>query len=268
MFFSFLLGWILKKLLGSGSDQGECCIELKRWKGRYQDLESKYNNLLSSVNKIPSLHTIPEATKMGIAPQTLSPYDRLSSDNLQIIEGIGPKMDEVLKSAGINSWKELAGKTSSQLRTTLDNVDAAKFKIIDPSTWSDQAQLAANGRWEELIALQKTLDTGKTNAIKETDSKLEKMMINLGLLKKWKPNDLKAIEGIGPKIEELLINAGIKTWDDLSDTPANKLKDILNAAGERYKLADPTTWPAQAELAAEGRWHELQEYQDRLNGGR
>jgi len=268
MLLSFLLGWILKKLLGGDSDQGDCCFELKRWKERYQDLELKYNHLLSSADQIPSIHSIPEMTKMGIAPQMLSPYDKLTSDNLQIIEGIGPKMDEVLKAAGINSWRELAGKTSAQLRTTLDNADAVKYKIIDPSTWSDQAQLAENGRWEELIALQKTLDTGKTDAINETDSKLEKMMIKLGLLKKWKPNDLKAIEGIGPKIEELLVKAGIKTWDDLSDTPVNKLKDILKAAGKHFTLADPTTWPAQAELAAEGRWHELQVYQDQLNGGR
>jgi predicted flap endonuclease-1-like 5' DNA nuclease len=266
MFLSFLLGWFSKRLFGGES--GECCDELKRFKAKFNDLESKYNHLLSSADKIPSIHTVPESTKMGIAPQLMSLYEKLPADHLQIIEGIGPKMEEVLNAAGLKTWKELAGKTPAELRSILDKADASKYKIIDPSTWSDQAQLAVNGKWEELISMQKTLDTGKTNAINETDSKLEKMMVKLGLLKKWKRDDLKAVEGIGPKIEGLLIAAGIKTWDDLSDTPVNKLKEILSDAGDRYKLADPTTWPEQAELAAEGRWNDLQSLQDKLIGGR
>ncbi len=266
MFLSFLLGWFLKRLFGN--ENGPCCDDLKRWKEKHHELENKYSQLLSSTDNIPAIHSVPETTKMGVAPQFFSPFDKLSADNLQIIEGIGPKMEEILQASGIKNWKDLAGKTPLELRGLLDEVDASKYKIIDPTTWSDQAQLAEDSKWEELIAMQKTLDTGKTNAINETDSKLEKMMIKLGLLKKWKKDDLKAIEGIGPKIESLLLNANIKTWDELSDTPVEKIKGILHAAGDRYKLADPTTWPEQAELAAEGRWHDLQELQDRLNGGR
>lgn len=266
MFLSFLLGWLLKRLNKKNTD--DCCDELKLWKTKFHDLETKYNNLLNSSDKIPLLHTVPEITKMGIAPQLLSPYDRIKEDNLQIIEGIGPKMEEVLQNAGVQTWKELASKTPVDLRNLLDQADASKYKIIDPSTWSDQAQLAVNGKWEELIVMQKTLDTGKTDAINETDSKLEKIMVKLGLLKKWNKDDLKAIEGIGPKIEVLLQNAGIKTWDDLSEAKLETLKNILKEAGDRFKLADPTTWAEQAELAAEGRWNELQILQDKLNGGR
>jgi hypothetical protein len=46
------------------------------------------------------------------------------------------------------------------------------------------------------------------------------------------------------------------------------LKEILDKAGERYQLADPSTWSKQAAMASEGQWKELFEYQDRLDGGK
>ena len=81
-------------------------------------------------------------------------------------------------------------------------------------------------------------------------------------------DDLKKIEGIGPKIEELLNNAGITTFAILAQTQASKIKDILEAAGGRYKSHDPTTWPAQAEMAAAGEWDKLKAWQDELDGGK
>ena len=85
--------------------------------------------------------------------------------------------------------------------------------------------------------------------------------------KKAKGDDLKKIEGIGPKIAELLTNAGIPTFEALSNADFDTLREILDAAGSRYKIANPTTWPKQAGLAAAGKWDELKELQDRLDGG-
>jgi large subunit ribosomal protein L27 len=83
-----------------------------------------------------------------------------------------------------------------------------------------------------------------------------------------KPDDLKIVEGIGPKIEQLLKEGGINTWEDLSNAPVERIQEILDAAGPRYQIHDPSTWPAQAKFAAEGKWDELKEYQDMLIGGR
>lgn len=85
---------------------------------------------------------------------------------------------------------------------------------------------------------------------------------------KVKANDLKLIEGIGPKIEELFHNAGITTWEELSNTDVEKMKEILAEAGSRYQMHDPSTWAKQAALAAAGSWDELQQYQDELKGGK
>ncbi|MBL7797866.1 MAG: hypothetical protein JNJ90_15330 [Saprospiraceae bacterium] len=81
-------------------------------------------------------------------------------------------------------------------------------------------------------------------------------------------DDLKIVEGIGPKIEQLLFNAGITTYGQLAATSVQQLKDILAEAGSRYVMHDPGTWSAQALLAANGEWENLKAYQDFLNAGK
>lgn len=83
-----------------------------------------------------------------------------------------------------------------------------------------------------------------------------------------KLNDLKIIEGVGPKIEQILKEGGIESWDDLANASVDRLKEILEAAGSRYQMHDPSTWPAQAKFAAQGQFDDLKEYQDMLIGGR
>ena len=81
-------------------------------------------------------------------------------------------------------------------------------------------------------------------------------------------DDLKIVEGIGPKIEELLFNAGVTTYGQLAATSVQQLKDILADAGARFAMHDPGTWSAQALLAANGEWENLKAYQDFLNAGK
>ncbi|MDX1701161.1 MAG: helix-hairpin-helix domain-containing protein [Melioribacteraceae bacterium] len=81
-------------------------------------------------------------------------------------------------------------------------------------------------------------------------------------------DDLTKIEGIGPKIAEILNSAEINSFKALAEKDVEKLKEILAEAGNRYKSHDPSSWPEQAALAAEGKWDELKQRQDELNGGR
>lgn len=82
------------------------------------------------------------------------------------------------------------------------------------------------------------------------------------------PDDLKMVEGIGPKIEKLCNDAGIWTFRQLAETAVERLRQILDDAGPAYKIADPSTWPTQAEMAANGAWEKLKEYQEFLIGGK
>ncbi len=77
-----------------------------------------------------------------------------------------------------------------------------------------------------------------------------------------KPDDLKKIEGVGPKIMEHLNAGGLMTFADVAGASVDQLQEILNNAGKRYQMHNPTTWPMQAQLAADGKWDELQKWQD------
>jgi predicted flap endonuclease-1-like 5' DNA nuclease len=81
-------------------------------------------------------------------------------------------------------------------------------------------------------------------------------------------DDLKVVEGIGPKLEELCHGIGIRTWYDLSTTEVSLLRTMLADAGPRFRAHDPGTWPEQARLLAEGRWQEFTALTDALAGGR
>ena len=102
----------------------------------------------------------------------------------------------------------------------------------------------------------------------ESKSKGATGMVFATPMGKVKQDDLKIVEGIGPKIEGLLNAAGITTWAELAAAPVERLQEILVEAGERYRLAVPDTWPRQAQLAHEGKWDELKKWQDELDGGR
>jgi len=86
--------------------------------------------------------------------------------------------------------------------------------------------------------------------------------------KKTAKDDLRKIEGIGPKIAEHLAKAGIVTFADLSKAKVKELQAVLDGAGPRYKIHKPNTWPKQAKLAAKGQWDKLKELQDALDGGK
>ncbi|TLP82594.1 50S ribosomal protein L21 [Maribacter sp. ACAM166] len=79
-----------------------------------------------------------------------------------------------------------------------------------------------------------------------------------------KGDDLKKIEGIGPKIAETLIAAGISSFAELAKTDSAKISEIIADVRGNHVTE---TWPKQAQLAADGKWDELQKWQDELDGG-
>ena len=80
-----------------------------------------------------------------------------------------------------------------------------------------------------------------------------------------KADDLKKVEGIGPKIAETLVAAGIASFAELAKTDAAKISEIISGVRGNH-VTD--TWPAQAQLAADGKWDELKKWQDELDGGK
>ena len=80
-------------------------------------------------------------------------------------------------------------------------------------------------------------------------------------------DDLTKIEGIGPKIQGLLNADGIWSFNQLANAPKVRLQKILDDAGPAYTIHKPRTWSAQAKLADEGSWEDLEHWQNQLKGG-
>lgn len=123
----------------------------------------------------------------------------------------------------------------------------------------------------EAVAEEVEKETAKEEPKKEKEAKAKKEAAPKKEKPKTekadKPDDLTKIEGIGPKGAEALVNAGIATYADLSKAKSDNIKEILTAASSRMAHLDPTSWPKQAKMAANGKWDELKEWQDNAKGG-
>jgi ribosomal protein L30 len=104
----------------------------------------------------------------------------------------------------------------------------------------------------ETLAAPQTLSLDETPVVGETPAQAD---------------DLELIEGIGPKIAAVLQAAGIVTFADLAAADTGRLAEILEQE-PNLRLADPSTWPEQAALAAAGKWDEFKALSEQLKGGR
>ena len=216
---------------------------------------------------------------------------KVTENDLKIIEGIGPKISNYLKRNKISSWQALSRLPVKEIKTMLGK-GGTKFVLAKPKTWPKQAKLAAEGRWARLkkfqdklnlnnptpkknsVVIQKPGKTVKVSLPKKIKPKVlpkpKPIRINLAKSKtvfgkELKLNDLKVIEGVGPKIEKLLNKANILTWSKLAKTKLRPLRNLLKNAGNNFVLADPISWSAQARLASRGQWKRLKTLQDKLN---
>lgn len=125
-----------------------------------------------------------------------------------------------------------------------------------------------NGHRQALseIVIESIVASGAKKAEKATPKKEAKKAAPKADAKKATANadDLKKIEGIGPKIAETLVAAGIATYADLAKAKPEQISEIIAEVRGSHV---PDTWPKQAKLAADGKWDELKELQDKLDGG-
>jgi predicted flap endonuclease-1-like 5' DNA nuclease len=80
-------------------------------------------------------------------------------DNLQLLEGIGPKIAEALNKAGVMTFAQLASMEPPALEKIVR--DAGVRMVGHGETWPQQARLAADGKFDELKALQAQLSSGR-----------------------------------------------------------------------------------------------------------
>ncbi|HRH37466.1 MAG TPA: helix-hairpin-helix domain-containing protein [Flavobacteriales bacterium] len=86
---------------------------------------------------------------------------RIAPDDLQLVEGIGPKIAEHLGKHGLKTWKDVAAAKPAQLKKVLE-VGGDRFSLHDPSHWPEQCKLMVENRWDELRKYQRKLSTAKS----------------------------------------------------------------------------------------------------------
>jgi len=156
-------------------------------------------------------------------------------------------------SAELNAWKD----KNAKLQADLDACNG-KLKVATATAAAGAVTTAAS----------LTASAPEPSAVTETSVPFDAAAAKAAFGKPIKQDDLKIVEGIGPKISEMFNNAGISTWKALSETAVARCQEILNGGGDRYKVHNPASWPLQAKMAYEGKWADLVKWQDEHSHGR
>lgn len=181
------------------------------------------------------------------------------NDNVDIIANLKADL-EACKKSKLAISKDLDACVASKLAVKKD-LDACLAAKADISTKIDNAASAATNLGFAAGA------ASSKEIVKEPELIFDSEAAKLALGKKIVADDLKIVEGIGPKISQLFNENGVTTWYQLSQTPVDRCQEILDIGGKRYEIHNPGTWPKQAKLAFEGKWKELNDLQDYLDGG-
>ncbi len=144
-----------------------------------------------------------------------------------------------------------------------DNAEKAMIELVDfneiygkgISTEQEPAKKTRRGR-----ATSKKVETTEAAPAAITEAEVVE--------EKSATDDLTKVEGCGPKAAETLNAAGIHTFAELAAKTAEEIKAILDASEGHFNAVVTTTWPHQAQLAADGKWDELNTLQDELKGGK
>jgi len=182
-------------------------------------------------------------------------------DDLTQIKDIGPFLQQKLNEADIYSYEQIANWTEADIITYTELIGYLPG-IIQRDDWVGQAAaLAAEPSHAPEPAQEPVRSASSVTTPAPAKSPVEAP-------KATADDNLRIVEGIGPKIEAVLKTAGVDSLHTLAATPAEQLREILDAAGSRYKSHDPRSWPVQAGLAADGKLAELKAWQKELKGGK
>lgn len=218
----------------------------------------------------PARHLRKENGKLAEVDETLTfkviefnrDDKRIMVSHLRYLEDIQREAEDVVK----EERKKQSVETSKAIKE-----QQAKY---EPTTLGDTAMFSQlKEQLAETKPEPKTKPKAEAKAVEKTEAGEEPKAEETPKAKAVKEksasgDDFKIIEGIGPKIEEILHAAGISTFAELASRDPEAIREILLAQGSRYKMFDPETWPTQAGLAAEGKLDELQALKDSLMGGR
>ena len=227
-------------------------------KSEFSVLQSNYSGLETKLQAVP-------VQSSGIDEEDYN--NRIAEMELQLSKSRNTNAE---LEANFANLKSDFGELELRLRSTqneTDDITAYSVRIEELKKQLEESENKSFKLEKDYKKLKKKYDDTTIIPLSKVE-KPKKKVKKVVVAKATKEDDLTKIEGIGPKIQSLLKDAGIRTWKQLSKTPTPKLRKILTDAGSRYKMHNPGTWAEQALLAADGKWDELKKWQDELDGGR
>lgn len=172
-------------------------------------------------------------------------------DDLTRIDNIGPFLQAKLYEHDVTRYEQIAGWSEADVMTYTELIGYLPG-IIQRDDWVGQAEALLAGAVKDPQPYIGSPDpvayTGEAAGPATTAE-----------------DNLRLIEGIGPRIESILRASGIATFDQLADADVDDLRKILDEAGSHLRSHNPNSWPAQAGLAADGKLDELKAWQKELN---
>jgi len=162
-------------------------------------------------------------TRVFAASATLT-----AQDDLQVIKGIGPFIEEKLNALGITTYRQIANMTAKLEDEVNEAIEFFPGRV-KRDQWVAQAKILLG---EDAKLDEKALK--QAEELERIAKKAEKIdFATLGVASASEKDDLKAIKGIGPFIEEKLNALGIFTFEQVSKmTP--EIEEEVNVAIEFF----------------------------------
>lgn len=163
---SAILGYLLGRLLRGGDDTSRVEVDVDGYKNRISKLEKdlaacKARKTPSNIGSgSASSLAAGAATTAGVVSGAKAVFGKkIRLDDLTVVEGIGPKIEELFHNHDVNTWAALAACSVDKCQEVLTS-GGKRFELHNPRTWPDQSKLAASGQWQKLKELQSTLKRG------------------------------------------------------------------------------------------------------------
>lgn len=167
---SALLGYLLGRLSSKGNDNN---ADIELWQSKNAELETALADCKAKLTSTTSSSGSGGATSVasfaagaatGVAFNAAAAKaafgKKIKENDLTVVEGIGPKIQELFQKNGVTTWGALSTTAVSKLQEFLDS-KGERYRVHNPGTWPDQAKMAFEGKWTELKKWQDEHDHGK-----------------------------------------------------------------------------------------------------------
>lgn len=171
-----LLGWLLNWLLSKWTRKDDNDTSRGSSNNKTSATQAVGNisgNVSANANAAATSTTVTSVAKVAlgasIASAAAAGFKIKGNDDLEIIEGIGPKIAALFKENGTGTFDKVMNLSVPQMQAILEK-GGPRFKLANPGSWAEQAKLCYENRWAELQILQDQLTAGIDKSAQADDS--------------------------------------------------------------------------------------------------